>query len=318
MSKLHQKVALIGDGAVGSAFAFAMVQQGLAEEMPIIDINKKQTTGDALDLEDATPFTAPKKIYSGDYPDCKDADVAVITAGAPQKPGETRLHLVGKNFKIMKSIISPLMDSGFNGIIIVVANPVDILTAAAQKFSGLPKTRVFGSGTSLDTSRLRVALGKKLDVDPRDVNAYILAEHGDSEFAAYKEATIAGKPLLQITKEHGITQDDLDQIEDKTVHKAYDIINNKGATYYGVSTCTMRIVRAILHDENAVLPVSAHLDGEYGVKDLYMGTPAIINADGVKKVVEIPLADDEKDKYTKSAETLRKILNDAYAADEKD
>lgn len=318
MSKLHQKVALIGDGAVGSAFAFAMTQQGLAEELAIIDINKKQTTGDALDLEDATAFTAPKKIYSGDYSDCKDADVAVITAGAPQKPGETRLHLVGKNFKIMKSIITPLMDSGFNGIIIVVANPVDILTAAAQKFSGLPKNRVFGSGTSLDTSRLRVALGKRLDIDPRDVNAYILAEHGDSEFAAYDEATIAGKPFMQVAKEQGISQKELDDIEDKTVHKAYDIINNKGATYYGVSTCTMRIVRAILRDENAILPISAPVDGQYGVKDLYIGTPAVINSEGVKKVLEIPLSDREQAKYTKSAETLRKILNDAFEADAKE
>lgn len=317
MSKLHQKVALIGDGSVGSSFAFAMTQQGLAEELPIIDIVKKQTLGDALDLEDATAFTAPKKIYSGDYSDCKDADVAVITAGAPQKPGETRLQLVGKNFKIMKSIITPLMKSGFDGIIVVVANPVDILTAAAQKFSGLPKDRVFGSGTSLDTARLRVALAKRLDVDPRDVNAYIMAEHGDSEFAAYHEASIAGKPLLQIAKEEGISDDDLADIEDKTVHKAYEIINDKGATFYGVATCAARIVRAILHDENAVLPVSAPLNGEYGVKDLYMGTPAIINAFGVKKVVELPLADSETEKYHKSADTLRKILNDAFEADAK-
>lgn len=317
MSKLHQKVALIGDGAVGSSFAFAMTQQGLAEEMPIIDIVKKQTTGDALDLEDATVFTAPKKIYSGDYSDCKDADVAVITAGVPQKPGETRLQLVNKNFKIMKSIIKPLMSSGFDGIILVIANPVDILTAAAQKFSGLPKNRVFGSGTSLDTSRLRVALGKKLEVDPRDVNAYILAEHGDSEFAAFNEATIAGKPLLELTKEEGITQDDLAELEDQTIHKAYDIINNKGATYYGVATCGMRIVRAILRDENAVLPISAPLNGEYGEKDIYIGTPAVVNASGVKRAIEIPLTDEEAAKFHKSAATLRQIWDDAVAEDAK-
>lgn len=299
---------------MGSAYAFALMQQGLAEELVIVDVIKDRTRGDALDLEDAQAYTAPKKVYSGEYSDAKDADLVVITAGAPQKPGETRLDLVDKNLKILSSIVKPIVDSGFNGIFLVAANPVDILTYATWKFSGFPKNRVIGSGTSLDTSRLRVALGKKLNLDPRSIDAYILGEHGDTEFAAYNEATIGSKPLLQITKERGITSDDLDKIEDETVHKAYEIINTKGATYYGVATCLMRITRAIFRDENAILPVGAALDGEYGLDDIFIGTPGIINASGLAGVVEVPLSDDEKAKMKASAETLKKVTKDGLAA----
>ncbi len=277
----RQKVALVGDGAVGSSFAFSMVQQGIAEEFVIIDVVKERTEGDALDLEDATVFTSPKNIYAGDYNDCADADVVVITAGAPQKPGETRLDLVNKNLKIMQSIIKPIVDSGFDGIIVVAANPVDILTYAAQKFSGFPKERVIGSGTSLDTSRLQVALGHKLNIDPRSINAYIMGEHGDSEFAAYSAATVGSQPLVELTKEAGLSKDDLLQIEDGVRNKAYEIINRKGATFYGVGTCLMRITKAILRDENTVLPVGAPMNGEYGLTDIYIGSPAVINASGV-------------------------------------
>jgi L-lactate dehydrogenase len=236
MSKNHQKVVLVGDGAVGSSYAFAMAQQGLAEEFAIVDIIKKRTEGDALDLEDATPFTAPKAIYSADYDTCKDADLVVITAGAPQKPGETRLQLVDKNLKIIKSVVEPIVKSGFNGIFLVAANPVDILTYAVQKLSGFPRNKVVGSGTSLDSARLRVALAKKFDVSPVDVSANIMAEHGDSEFAAYSSATIGGKPLLDLAKEKGVSDEELLKIEDDVRNKAYEIINRKGATYYGVAT----------------------------------------------------------------------------------
>ncbi|MFC6275494.1 L-lactate dehydrogenase [Levilactobacillus tangyuanensis] len=313
-TKNHQKVVLVGDGSVGSAFAYSMVNQGLAEEFVIVDVVKERTEGDALDLEDAQVFTAPKKIYSGDYSDCSDADVVVITAGAPQKPGETRLDLVNKNLKILSSIVKPVVDSGFDGIFVVAANPVDILTYATWKFSGFPKEKVIGSGTSLDTSRLRVALANKLNVDPRSVEAYIMGEHGDSEFAAYDEATIGSKPLKTIAKEHGLTDDDLAKIEDDTRNKAYEIINRKGATFYGVATCLMRITKAILRDENAVLPVGAALNGEYGLDDIFIGTPAIINASGLAGVVEVPLSDKEMAAMTKSAETLKKVTKDGLAA----
>lgn len=313
-TKNHQKVVLVGDGAVGSAYAYSMMNQGIAEEFVIVDVVKERTEGDALDLEDAQVFTSPKNVYSGDYSDCKDADVVVITAGAPQKPGETRLDLVNKNLKILSSIVKPVVESGFDGIFVVAANPVDILTYATWKFSGFPKEKVIGSGTSLDTSRLRVALAKKFNVDPRNVETYIMGEHGDSEFAAYDEATVGSKPLKVVAKEHGLTDDDLAKIEDDTRNKAYEIINRKGATYYGVATCLMRITKAILRDENAILPIGAALNGEYGLDDIFIGTPAIVNANGLGGVIEVPLSDKEKDLMAKSAETLKKVTQDGLAA----
>lgn len=310
MTNNHQKVILVGDGAVGSVYAYAMVQQGLAEEFAIVNLTKKQAEGDALDLEDATVFTAPKQIYAADYDTCKDADVVIICAGAAQKPGETRLDLVGKNLKIMREIVQPIVASGFDGVFIVAANPVDILTYAVQKISGFPTNKVISSGTSLDSARLRVALAKRFGVDPRDVDVNVMAEHGDSEFAAYSSATIGGLPLYELAKREHISQDDLLKIEDDVRNKAYEIINRKGATYYGVATCLMRITKAILRDENAVLPVGAYVDGEYGIKDLYLGTPAVINANGIAKVIEVPLDEREQVAMTKSAETLKKTATD--------
>ncbi len=313
MSKNHQKVVLVGDGAVGSSYAFAMAQQGIAEEFAIVDIIKERTEGDEMDLEDATAFTAPKNIYSADYDTCKDADLVVITAGAPQKPGETRLQLVDKNLKIIKSVVEPIVKSGFDGIFLVAANPVDILTYAVQKLSGFPKNKVVGSGTSLDSARLRVALGKKLDVDPRDVIANIMGEHGDSEFAAYSSATVGGKPLLDIAKDEGISEDELLKIEDDVRNKAYEIINRKGATFYGVATALMRISKAILRDENSVLPIGAPMNGEYGLNDLYIGTPAVVNASGVAKVIEVPLNDREKKAMADSAKQLEEVAKNGMA-----
>ena len=313
MSKNHQKVVLVGDGAVGSSYAFAMAQQGIAEEFAIVDIIKERTEGDAMDLEDATAFTAPKNIYSADYDTCKDADLVVITAGAPQKPGETRLQLVDKNLKIIKSVVEPIVKSGFDGIFLVAANPVDILTYAVQKLSGFPKNKVIGSGTSLDSARLRVALGKKLHVDPRDVIANIMGEHGDSEFAAYSSATVGGKPLLDIDKDEGISEDELLKIEDDVRNKAYEIINRKGATFYGVATALMRISKAILRDENSVLPIGAPMNGEYGLNDLYIGTPAVVNASGVAKVIEVPLNDREKKAMADSAKQLEEVAKNGMA-----
>ncbi|RRG18686.1 L-lactate dehydrogenase [Weissella viridescens] len=313
MAQHHQKVVLIGDGAVGSSYAFALMHQGIAEELVIVDVAKEQTVGDALDLEDATAWTYNKSVRSGDYEDAKDADLAVITAGAPQKPGETRLDLVDKNLKIMQSIITPLMASGFDGIILVAANPVDILTMAAQRFSGLPTNRVFGSGTSLDTARLRVNLGKEFGVAPESVDAYILAEHGDSEFANFAEATIGGRPLLDWAAEKGLTEEDLEQILYNTAHKAYEIINRKGATFYGIGTSLARITRAIFRDERAVLPVGAYLDGQYGLNDIYIGTPAIIGANGVESVIETKLTDSELERFHDSAKTLKEVAEGGFA-----
>lgn len=313
MAQHHQKVVLVGDGAVGSSYAFALMQQGIAEELVIVDIMKERTEGDALDLEDAAPWTFNKNVYSGSYDDAKDADLVVITAGAPQKPGETRLDLVDKNLKIIKSIVSPIVESGFNGIFLVAANPVDILTMAVQKFSGFPKNRVFGSGTSLDTARLRMALAKKFNVSPEAVDAYILGEHGDSEFANFDEAQIGGRPLKVWAAEAGISDEDLEQILYETAHKAYEIINRKGATFYGIGTSLARITRAIFRDEKMVLPVGAWMDGQYGLNDIYIGTPAVIGANGVESVVEATLSEEEAAKMAASAKTLKEVAEGGFA-----
>ncbi|MHC9537404.1 L-lactate dehydrogenase [Dellaglioa sp. BT-FLS60] len=307
----HQKVILVGDGAVGSSYAFAMTLQGVGEEFGIIDVAKDRTVGDALDLEDATPFAFPKRIYSAEYSDCEDADLVVITAGAPQKPGETRLDLVNKNLNILKSIVTPIVESGFKGIFLVAANPVDILTYATMKFSGFPKDRVIGSGTSLDTSRLRVALSKLTDInDPRSIHAYMMGEHGDTEFAAYSAATIGGLPFLDWVKANNISDDQLAKIEDDVRNKAYEIINKKGATFYGIGTALARLSKAILRDENAVLPVSAYMDGQYGLNDIYIGTPAVVNGQGLAQIIEVPLNDVESKRMTDSAATLKQVLTD--------
>lgn len=313
MSKNHQKVVLVGDGQVGSAYAYALVQQGLAEELAIVNLSKEQAEGDALDLEDATVFTAPKQVYQADYDACADADLVVICAGAAQKPGETRLDLVGKNLEIMKQITKSIMATGFDGILLLATNPVDVLTYAVQKISGLPASRVISSGTSLDSARLRVALAKKLGVSPLDISANVMAEHGDSEFAAYSSATVGGKPLLQICEEQGISNDELLKIEDDVRHKAYEIINRKGATYYGVATALTRISRAILRDENAVLPIGAPVDGEYGLKGIYIGTPAVVNASGVAQVLEVPLNERESKAMADSAKTLQEVAENGMA-----
>ena len=307
----HQKVMLVGDGAVGSSYAYAMALQGIAEEFGIIDVVKERTEGDALDLLDATGYTYPKKIYSAEYSDCKDADLVVITAGAPQKQGETRLDLVNKNLRILSTIVKPVVDSGFQGIFLVAANPVDILTYATWKFSGFPKERVLGSGTSLDTARLRVAMADLTGIkDPRSMHAYIMGEHGDSEFAAYSSASIGSLPFLDWAKEHDVSKETLDKIEDDVRNKAYEIINKKGATFYGVAAALARISKAILRDEDTVLPVSAYMDGQYGINDVYIGTPAVVCADGIKQVIEVPLNEEEQTKMTESAKTLKKVLND--------
>ncbi|AWZ38705.1 L-lactate dehydrogenase [Ligilactobacillus murinus] len=307
----HQKVILVGDGAVGSSYAYAMALQGIAEEFGIVDVVKERTEGDALDLIDATGYTYPKKIYSAEYSDCKDADLVVITAGAPQKPGETRLDLVNKNLRILSSIVKPIVDSGFQGVFLVAANPVDILTYATWKFSGFPTERVLGSGTSLDTARLRVAMADLTGIkDPRSMHAYIMGEHGDSEFAAYSSATIGGVPFLDWAKANNVSQETLDKMEDDVRNKAYEIINRKGATFYGVAAALARISKAILRDEDTVLPVSAYLDGQYGLNDIYIGTPAVVNAEGIKQVVEVPLNEKELKQMQESAKTLKEVLAD--------
>ena len=310
----NQKIILVGDGAVGSSYAFALVAQNIAQEIGIIDINRAKAQGDAMDLSHALAFTSPKKIYAADYSDAHDADIVVITAGAAQKPGETRLDLVHKNLKINRAVVKEIVASGFNGIFLVASNPVDILTYSTWKFSGFPKEKVIGSGTSLDSARFRQALSDLLEVDARNVHAYILGEHGDSEFPVWSHANVAGLPIYDWVMAHPeIDEEAMVNLFFSVRDAAYDIIEKKGATFYGIAVSLARITQAILDNENAVLPLSVYVDGEYGLDDIYIGSPAIINAQGIKQVIEIPLTDGEQDRMTASASQLKEILNAAFA-----
>lgn len=313
--KNSQKIILIGDGAVGSSYAFALVTQNIGRELGIIDMNVAKTEGDAIDLSDALAFTSPKHIYAATYADCKDADLIVLTAGAAQKPGETRLDLISKNLKIFKSIIDQVMATGFDGIFLVATNPVDILTYATWKFSGLPASRVIGSGTSLDSARFRQEIARKINVDARNVHAYILGEHGDTEFPVWSHANIGGLQLYEWIKQNDETvdEDELLEVFYSVRDAAYRIIEKKGATFYGIAVSLARITKAIFNDENAILPLSVYLDGEYGQHDVFIGVPAVINRDGIRKAIEIPLTDVEKGNLQHSSDTLRKVIKDSFA-----
>lgn len=317
-AKQHKKVILVGDGAVGSSYAFALVTQGIAQELGIIDIAKEKTQGDAEDLSHALAFTSPKKIYAAEYSDAHDADLVVLTAGAPQKPGETRLDLVEKNLRINKTIVESIVASGFNGIFLVAANPVDVLTYSTWKFSGFPKERVIGSGTSLDSARFRQALAEKIGIDARSVHAYIMGEHGDSEFAVWSHANVAGVKLYDWLQDNrDIDEQGLVDLFISVRDAAYSIINKKGATYYGIAVALARITKAIFEDENSVLPLSVFQAGQYeGVEDVFIGQPAIIGAHGIVRPVNIPLSDAELQKMQASANQLKAIIDEAFAKEE--
>ncbi|WP_044337891.1 L-lactate dehydrogenase [Rossellomorea aquimaris] len=311
-TKCTNKVALIGTGFVGSSYAFALLNQGIAHELVMIDLNKEKADGDARDLNHGLAFASPMKISAGDYSDCKDADLVVITAGANQQPGETRLDLVEKNVKIFKNIVDSVMDSGFNGIFLVATNPVDILTYATWKFSGLPKERVIGSGTILDTARLRYLVGEHFDIDTRNIHAYIMGEHGDTEFPVWSHTTVGASHLSELIDLHrDDVQKQLDDIFINVRDAAYHIIERKGATYYGIAMGLARITKAVFNNENSILTVSALLEGEYQQDDIYIGVPAIINREGIRKVVELPLNDKEKAQFAHSAETLKHVMKKA-------
>jgi L-lactate dehydrogenase len=310
MLRRVNRVVLIGTGFVGSSYAFALLNQGITEELVLIDLNKEKAAGDAMDLNHGLPFAPSRtKIWYGDYKDCGIADLVVITAGANQKPGETRLDLVEKNTKIFKGIVGEIMDSGFDGIFLVATNPVDILTYAVWKFSGLPKERVIGSGTILDTARFRYLLGEYFDVDTRNVHAYIIGEHGDTELPVWSHADIAGTTIAEWTKnKQDYKQDDLDEIFINVRDAAYQIIEKKGATYYGIAMGLVRLTKAILRNENSVLTVSAYLDGEYGQSDIFIGVPAVVNRRGVREVVELDLNEEENEKFSNSVQVLKTTM----------
>lgn len=303
---MSRKVLLVGDGAVGSTFANDLLQHTNVDELVITDVVKKRPIGDSMDLEDIIPFAGECNIRAGEYSDAKDADVVVITAGVPRKPGETRLDLVNKNVKILKSIIQPVVDSGFDGVFVVSANPVDILTTLTQKLSGFPKNKVIGTGTSLDSARLQVELARKLNVPVAEVNSMVLGEHGDTSFENFDESVVAKKALKDYD---AITADVLNDIEADIRQKGGKIIENKGATFYGIAMMLTQIVSAVLDNRAIVLPLSAPINGEYGIKhDLYLGTPTAIDGTGISHVIEAKLSDSEIKKMLNSADKMQEVL----------
>lgn len=302
------KVVLIGAGDVGVAYAYSLVNQGSVDHLAIIDIDEKKTLGNVMDLNHGVVWASSRtKVTQGTYADCEDAALVVICAGAAQKPGETRLQLVDKNMKIMKSIIDPIMESGFDGILLVASNPVDILTYAAWKYSGLPHERVFGSGTILDSARFRYMLGEYFEVSPMSVHAYIIGEHGDSELPVLSSANVAGVSLAKRLADNPKLHDELESIFIRTRDAAYEIIDAKGSTSYGIGMGLARITRAIFQNQEVALPVSAYLQGEYGQEDIYIGTPAIVNRKGIRRVIELELDDYEKERLAASVKTLKEI-----------
>ncbi len=304
------KVVLIGDGAVGSSYAFAVVAQGLADELVIIDLDEAKVKGDVADLNHSAPYgDSPVKVKAGSYEDCSNADLIVITAGAAQKPGETRLDLVEKNTKIFKDIVTKIMSTGFNGIFLIATNPVDVLSYVTQKVSGLPKAQVIGSGTILDTARFKFELAQEFGVSPWSVDAQIIGEHGDSELAIWSQANIAGQPLYNLLNDNPDKQHRIDEIFTNTRDAAYEIIQSKGATYYGIAMGLVRITQAILKNQNVVLPVSSYLEGEYDQKGVYVGVPTKINRQGAVKVFEIPLSEEEEKLFNNSVNILKEMQN---------
>lgn len=308
----QRKVAMIGCGFVGAATAFSLMESGLFSEMVLIDADHARAEGEALDISHGLPFARPMKIYAGEYDDIVDAAIIIITAGANQKPDETRLDLVQKNVGIFKSIIPEIARRQCPGILLVVSNPVDILTYTAWKLSGFPENRVLGSGTVLDTARLKYNLGEHLGVDSRGVHAFIIGEHGDSELAAWSSATVSGVPLNTFCEMRGHYNHDeaTERIAEDVKNSAYEIIRKKKATYFGVAMAVRRICEAIIGDEKSILPVSNMMHGEFGIDDISLSMPAIIGAKGVERLVPIPLDDEEQEKLSESADTLRKILDE--------
>ncbi|MFA7417047.1 MAG: L-lactate dehydrogenase [Acholeplasma sp.] len=308
----NNRVVIVGTGFVGMSYAYALVNQGAVEEIILIDIDEKKAVGEAMDLNHGLAF-APRKmlIRAGSYDDCKDARLVVITAGVNQKDGETRIDLLNRNAKIMKSVVSQIMASAFDGIILVATNPVDILTYVVWKASGLPSSRVIGSGTSLDTARLRYEVSKYINIDVRNIHAYILGEHGDSEFVCWSNAYVGVKPLKDVidSMPNHIKFSDLDQIYLDVKNAAYNIISRKQATYYGIGMALVRITKAIFNNENGIMTISVLNDHTYDIDNIYIGLPAVINKHGIDHIVKLNLNNSEMASLKNSSNILKTVID---------
>lgn len=307
----NRKVVVVGTGFVGMSMAYSLENQGGINELVLIDVLKDKAEGEAMDLSHGLAC-APSRIdiKSGDYDECKDADIVVITAGIAQKPGQTRLELLQINTKIMKEITENIMKSGFNGIIVVATNPVDLMTYVVYKVSGLPSERIIGSGTVLDTSRLRYLIGKRLEVSPKNVHTYIMGEHGDSSFAVWSHSYVGCKSLKGILADRNEDASMLDEVYTEVQQAAYEIINRKKATYYGIGLGLTKLVKAILNNEREILTVSTYIDGNFGHSGLFIGVPAIITNTGVREILDLHLAKDEQEKFDHSFEILDEMKNE--------
>lgn len=307
---LH-KVAIIGCGFVGSSTAFALMQSRLFSEMVLLDVDMARAEGEAMDISHGMPFSGPMKIYAGTYDDIADADIIIITAGANQKPNETRLDLVQRNVEIFRSIIPEIAKRDCQGILLIVSNPVDILTWVALKLSGFPENRVIGSGTVLDTARLKYLLGEHLGVDNRGVHAFVIGEHGDSELAVWSSATVSGVPLSRFCEMRGYYEhdDETDRIYEDVKNSAYKIIDRKKATYYGIAMAIRRICASIVRNERSVLPVSSMMHGQYGLEDIVLSMPAIVDSQGVERIVPLSLDKEETERLRESAGALREVMD---------
>ena len=308
-----KKVALVGTGFVGMSFAYALLNSGECDQLVFIDINKEKARGEAMDLNHGLPFAKRNMlIYSGEYSDCHNADIVVIAAGVAQKEGESRISLLKRNYEVFKSIIDPVLESGFNGIFLVATNPVDIMTKITFELSKFEPSHVIGSGTTLDTARLRYLLGDYFSIDPRNVHAYVIGEHGDSEIIPWSQAYITTKSVYDIIDSSNgkFSFDDLYKISKNVTGAAQEIIKAKSATYYGIGMALVRIVRAIFGDEKSALTVSVMLNGQYGIKDVYAGLPAIIGRNGVEDIIVLDLKENERNAFIKSCEFLKQTAED--------
>lgn len=305
----YRKVGIIGCGFVGSSIAFSLMQSKLYSEMVLIDVNNAKAEGEAMDISDGLPYAAPMNIYAGNYEDLADASLVVITAGVNQKPGETRLQLIEKNKSILASIITEIKKTSFDGILLIVSNPVDVLTYEAIKLSGYSENKVIGSGTVLDTARLKDEISRHLQVDPQNVHTMIIGEHGDSEVPAWSITNISGVPINDFCELRGFYnhEEGMKKLYENVRDSAYKIIERKGATYYGIAMAVTRIAKCIVRDEHSVLPVSTALHGQYGIDDVSLSIPSILGKDGVEKVLEIKLNEVELNSLRNSANELKKV-----------
>ena len=310
MSVNPRKAAIVGCGFVGASIAFRFLQQGLFSHLVLLDANQAKAEGEAMDLSDGLPYGAAMEITAGTYDDITDCALVVITAGANQKPGETRLDLIEKNTAILQSVIGEITARDFEGILLIVSNPVDVLTYAAWKISGYPRERVIGSGTVLDTGRLKQLLGEELGVDSRNIHAFIVGEHGDSELAVWSEANVSGLDLEDFCRIRGraLDKEEMDRLYREVRDSAYEIIRRKGATYYGIAMAVGRIAACIVKDERAVLPVSVVLSGQYGLEGLALSIPSIVGRNGLKEILEIPLSGEEQQALDASARQMKAAI----------